>query len=198
MKTHLVWLGVAIASLLFGWQLAMRLGRGETKPLEIIKEVPAPIADIYLEAKKLADSFQKAERLGGNDVLGGVAAVRVAVAIDEDAKPHVAERALQEAIESELRKSGVPVAADALHALQFMVDGVWDEKKTTLTYTARMGLTEDARIQRRTTLKVATVIVWENGFQGYAASAKVGEDVAKAAQNLAAAFATAYRAANGK
>ncbi|MBM3855333.1 MAG: hypothetical protein FJ399_19630 [Verrucomicrobia bacterium] len=198
MKTHLVWLGVAIAALLFGWQLAMRLGRGDVKPLEIIREVPAPIADVYLEARKLADSFQKAERLDGNNVLAGLAGVRVTVAFDDDARPNVVEREIAEAIEATLKKSGVPVVADAAHALQFMVDGVWDEKKTTLTYTARMGLTENARIQRPTGLKVATVIVWENGFQGFAASAKVGADVAKAAHNLAAAFATAYRAANGK
>ena len=226
MKTHIIWFCVSLAALLVGTQFAKKETLVVEKPVEVIKtkevvvekpvevikevlkevekivekrvEVPAEIPEHYLTAQKFTDAFLKAGWFEKNEILNGVSSVHVSVTLADPSKSMVTESELKDSIELSLRKNGVPVKADSPYSLEFKISGLWDERGITYSYSATLSLREGLQVLRPGGFKIAPLVVWQNGYTGYAGSQKVGEGITGAAEKLVVSFSNAYLASNPK
>ncbi|MEI6861429.1 MAG: hypothetical protein WCL04_04170 [Verrucomicrobiota bacterium] len=170
MKTHLIWLGVAVAALLVGTQFAPKEIRVVEKPVEVVKtrdvvvekrvdvikevpkevekivertvEVPAKIPELYTKALAFMERFYDSKQVSSKDSLAGIKSVRVSVYLADDIKKIVSETEIRTKFEITLRRSGVPIDEKSLYVLSYSQDGFTRTDSPLLVYSISTNLDE--------------------------------------------------------
>lgn len=164
---------------------------------EVIKEVPAQIPEDYRLAKAFATRFLSAERVVENDsILKGVPSVNVSILLSKNLNGRISQNELRDSIELSLRRNGIPVKADAGHTLWFIVEGLWDDKMITFSYSAALTLDTDVFLFTEDKVRVSMREIWRYGYVGMAGSAKVQEGIRTTADKLVISFSNKYLAQN--
>jgi hypothetical protein len=224
MKVNLIWFVVSALAFFGGTRVAKQGTRIVEKPVEVIKtkevivekpvevirevpkeiekivekkiEVPAPIPAKYESALKFTQGYFTADWLKKDEILSGIPNVQVSVTLADPARSRVSVDELKDMIELALRKNGIAVKSDSLYFLQFDVSGLWDDRNVTYSYSATLSLREGIPVFTPAGFKLAPLVVWTNGYTGYAGSLKTGEGITSAADKLVISFSNAFLAAN--
>ncbi len=226
MKTHIIWFLVSVTALLIGAQFPPKEIITVEKPVEVIKtkeiivekpvdvirevpkeiekiiekrvEIPAEIPQDYKFAKYFLDSYTKAKFFEKNEILADIQGVKVIISLSDNIDGKITESELKDSIELALRKNGVPVNDDAVYILEYVISGLWDTNEITYSYSATMNLREGIPVFRVAGFKQAALIIWSNGYNGYAGKQKVTDGISGAAEKLVVSFSNAYLSANTK
>lgn len=166
---------------------------------EVVKEVPAEIPEHYKTAVQIASSLANAEFVAGDKTLAGIPSLKVRVALAEALNGKISESDLKDSIELGLRKNGIAIKNDqARHELWFVVDGLWDDRKVTFSYNARLSVTTSVYFFGEGKTKTTSAEIWVNGYNGYAGSSKIAEGIREAADRVIVTFSNRYLAENSR
>ncbi len=226
MKTHLIWLVVAITALAAGTQLAKRQVQIVEKPIEVVKtkevfvdrpvevirevpkevvkvveqkvEVPAEIPEAYQTALKLSNRMRGSKALSQKEALTGVASVSVSVGLTDDIKKTISEEEIRTKFEITLRRSGVPIDENSRFGLTYSADG-FTKDNTTLVYTVRTSLLETLfGFREDGTVFQRFAPSWYTGNYGTVGLSKAREFLISDAESAAENFANQWLAQNPK
>lgn len=173
--------------------------RDVQKIVEKRVEVPAEIPDSYKVAARFQEQFYNAGLVEKNDILKGIASVRVLVNIGDLLSSGISISELKDSIELSLRKNGIKIDDSSSFMLEFDVWGAWDQSKSWCTYSGTLGLMRNIPVLSGGEFKKSLVILWwPQDYIGHVEKEDFVNKITSTTDKLVIAFSNAYLAANGK